>query len=78
MDPPSAQTQNQHTHTPFTCRYSIHIVDMDPASASAGGWLEDTSLVDKYRMNDEEYNKRENTYRWVGVRLGRVRVGKYC
>jgi hypothetical protein len=28
-----------------------------------GGWLEDTSLVDKYKMSDEEYNKRENTYR---------------
>uniref|UniRef100_A0A7S0RMZ6 CAP-Gly domain-containing protein n=1 Tax=Chlamydomonas leiostraca TaxID=1034604 RepID=A0A7S0RMZ6_9CHLO len=43
--------------------YTIHVVDTDPASASAGGWLEDVSLVDKYRMSDEEYNKRENTYR---------------
>lgn len=44
-------------------RYIIHIIDLDPQSASAGGWLEDTSLVQKYVMSDDEYNKRENTYR---------------
>lgn len=44
-------------------RYQIHVVDLDPQSASAGGWLEDVSLVDKYVMSDDEYNKKENTYR---------------
>jgi tubulin-folding cofactor B len=43
------------------CR--LHIVDVDPNSASAGGWLEDTSLVKKYEISEEAYNKRENTYR---------------
>lgn len=43
--------------------YVIHIVDMDPNSASANGWLEDVSKVDKYMMSDEDYNKREGTYR---------------
>uniref|UniRef100_A0A7S3R9P1 CAP-Gly domain-containing protein n=1 Tax=Dunaliella tertiolecta TaxID=3047 RepID=A0A7S3R9P1_DUNTE len=43
--------------------FSIHIIDTDPNSASANGWLEDTDLVDKYKMSDEDYNKRENTYR---------------
>jgi hypothetical protein len=42
---------------------TLHINDLDPNSASAGGWLEDTSKVEKYVMSDEEYNKRENTYR---------------
>jgi len=41
----------------------IHIVDLDPNSASSNGWLEDVSKVQKYEMSDEEYNKRENTYR---------------
>ena len=43
--------------------YVIHIIDIDPTSASANGWLEDTSKVAKYVMSDEDYNKRENTYR---------------
>lgn len=42
---------------------TLHIVDLDPHSMSAGGWLEDTSLVKKYEISEEEYNKRENTYR---------------
>ncbi|XP_075263802.1 uncharacterized protein LOC142355566 [Convolutriloba macropyga] len=41
----------------------LHIIDMDPSSVSANGWLEDTSKVDKYEMSDEAYNKRENTFR---------------
>ena len=42
---------------------TIHIVDTNPHSLSAGGGLEDTSLVKKYVMSDEEYNKRKNTLR---------------
>lgn len=47
----------------LVCRYTLHIIDTDPTSASAGGWLEDTSLVQKYTMSDDDYNQRENTYR---------------
>lgn len=36
------------------CR--LHIVDLDPNSASAGGWLEDVSLVTKYEISEEAYN----------------------
>ena len=36
---------------------------VDPYSASAGGWLEDVSLVQKYEISEEAYNARENTYR---------------
>jgi hypothetical protein len=38
------------------CR--LHIVDLDPNSASAGGWLEDTSLVTKYEISEEAYEVR--------------------
>ena len=43
--------------------WTIHIDDTDAHSASAGGWLEDVSLVQKYEISEEDYNKRENTYR---------------
>lgn len=41
----------------------VHVLDADPASASAGGWLEDVSLVPKYEVSEEKYAARENTYR---------------
>jgi len=41
----------------------LHIVDNDPHSKSLGGWLEDTSLVEKYMMSEEDYDKREKTVR---------------
>ena len=44
-------------------RWLLHIVDTNPNSLSARGWLEDTSKVQKYVMSDAEYDARENTYR---------------
>jgi tubulin-specific chaperone B len=41
---------------------ALHIVDDDPFSASKGGWLEDTSLVEKYVISDDEYAKRPDSY----------------
>lgn len=41
----------------------IHIVDTDPFSLSRGGGLTDTSLVEKYKISDEAYDKRSNTIR---------------
>lgn len=41
----------------------IHIVDTDPFSLSRGGGLTDTSLVEKYRMADDDYDKRSGTMR---------------
>lgn len=35
------------------------------ASVSRGGWLEDTSKVEKYVMSEDDYNSREGTYRHV-------------
>eukprot|EP00735_Rhodelphis_limneticus_P008307 TRINITY_DN2120_c0_g1::TRINITY_DN2120_c0_g1_i1::g.12914::m.12914 TRINITY_DN2120_c0_g1::TRINITY_DN2120_c0_g1_i1::g.12914 ORF type:complete len:303 (+),score=39.36,sp/Q67Z52/TBCB_ARATH/45.53/3e-74,Ubiquitin_2/PF14560.1/3.1e-30,CAP_GLY/PF01302.20/6.9e-23,ubiquitin/PF00240.18/0.0058 TRINITY_DN2120_c0_g1_i1:87-911(+) len=43
--------------------YTLHVQDTDPFSMSAHGGLEDLSLVQKYVMPDDEYNKRDNTYR---------------
>jgi len=41
----------------------LHIVDNDPHSKSAGGWLENVNLVEKYVMSEEDYDKREKTVR---------------
>lgn len=42
---------------------TLHVIDDDPTSASAGGWLEDLSKVDKYVMSDEDYARRKGTFR---------------
>jgi hypothetical protein len=41
----------------------LHVTDIDPTSLSANGWLEDVSKVKKYEMSEEEYERRDNTYR---------------
>mmetsp|Transcript_24670 Transcript_24670/g.36350 ORF Transcript_24670/g.36350 Transcript_24670/m.36350 type:complete len:290 (+) Transcript_24670:72-941(+) len=41
----------------------IHVIDTDPFSLSRGGGLTDTTLVEKYRMSDETYDKRKGTLR---------------
>lgn len=43
--------------------YRIHVVDLDPTSFTASGWLEDTSLVEKYTITDDAYDKRADTFR---------------
>lgn len=43
--------------------WTIHITDLDPHSLSAGGWLEDVSLVQKYEISEEDYMKREDNFR---------------
>jgi tubulin-folding cofactor B len=41
----------------------VHCVDLNPHSGSKGGQYEDVSLVEKYRMSEEEYNARKGTLR---------------
>jgi len=43
----------------------IHIKDTDPHSISLHGGLEDVSQVEKYVMEDEEYDKMQNTVRAI-------------
>eukprot|EP00252_Welwitschia_mirabilis_P007790 TRINITY_DN19489_c0_g1_i1.p1 TRINITY_DN19489_c0_g1~~TRINITY_DN19489_c0_g1_i1.p1 ORF type:complete len:243 (-),score=57.35 TRINITY_DN19489_c0_g1_i1:92-820(-) len=43
--------------------YHMRIVDLDPSSVTAGGWLEDTSLVEKYHISEDAYEKRDGTFR---------------
>ncbi|XWS65684.1 hypothetical protein CRYUN_Cryun05aG0134500 [Craigia yunnanensis] len=43
--------------------FLIHIIDVEPSSVTSGGWLEDTSLVEKYSISEDEYNKRSSTLR---------------
>ncbi|GKY96032.1 hypothetical protein MPSEU_000563600 [Mayamaea pseudoterrestris] len=41
----------------------IHCLDDNPFSISRGGALENTALVQKFRLTDEEYDARPNTLR---------------
>lgn len=43
--------------------YRLHVTDLDPSSVTSGGWLEDTSLVEKYTISEEAYDKLDGTYR---------------
>jgi len=44
----------------------IHVIDEDPYSMSKGGGLENTDLIEKYRMSDDAYEKRKGTVReWI-------------
>ncbi|KAL3715697.1 hypothetical protein ACJRO7_007437 [Eucalyptus globulus] len=43
--------------------YRLHIIDLDPSSVTSGGWLEDTSLVEKYKISDEAYDKLDGTFK---------------
>ncbi|EEC78316.1 hypothetical protein OsI_18050 [Oryza sativa Indica Group] len=43
--------------------YRLHIIDLDPSSITSGGWLEDTSLVEKYTISDEAYNNLDTNFR---------------
>lgn len=43
--------------------YLLHVIDTDPSSILAGGWMDDTSNVEKYTISDEAYDKRDGTFK---------------
>ncbi|WOG81971.1 hypothetical protein DCAR_0101130 [Daucus carota subsp. sativus] len=43
--------------------HRLHIIDLDPSSVTSGGWLDDTSQVEKYTISEEAYDKLDGTYR---------------
>ena len=46
--------------------WEIHIIDRDPYSLSRNGGLTDVSLVQKYTISEEAYDKRKGTMRdWI-------------
>ncbi|KAL3814265.1 hypothetical protein ACJIZ3_015533 [Penstemon smallii] len=50
--------------------FRMHVIDLDPSSVTSGGWLEDTSLVEKYKITDEAYDKLDGTYKKFKEKLG--------
>ena len=44
----------------------VHCMDLNPLSESRNGGYEDTSLVQKYVMTDQDYDRRDNTLRSWG------------
>lgn len=42
---------------------NVHCIDVNPLSASANGGYEDTSLVEKFELTEEEYDQRKGTLR---------------
>lgn len=43
--------------------WNVHCIDINPLSGSAKGGYEDVSRVEKYRMSEQEYDKRQGTLR---------------
>jgi tubulin-folding cofactor B len=41
----------------------IHVIDEDPFSTARGGAMDDVSQVAKFELTEEQYDKRDNTYR---------------
>ncbi len=50
--------------------YTIHVVDSAPSSLLAQ--LEDVSQVEKYQISEEEYNKRDDTFRKFKAKMQQV------
>lgn len=41
----------------------LHVLDDDPFSSARGGAMDDVTQVKKFELTEEEYDKRDNTYR---------------
>ena len=69
-DPSAAASSSELSLSSFGVRggtgatqHSLYVHDTDPYALGRNGALHDVSQVKKYVMSDEEYRKRDNTYR---------------
>lgn len=61
--PPGQDNDRMLGYYSLSHGFTIHCIDLDPHSGSKGGGYEDTSLVKRYVMSDEDYDKRKGTLR---------------
>jgi tubulin-folding cofactor B len=61
--PPTTESERMLGYYSLSHGMSCHCIDVDPHSGSKGGAYEDTSLVKRYVMSDEDYDKRNGTLR---------------
>jgi len=61
--PPSYDENTQLGYFSLEHGMRVHCLDLDPHSGSKGGQYEDTSLVKRYVMSEEDYEKRKGTLR---------------
>lgn len=61
--PPGTDSERMLGYYSLYHGMSCHCIDLDPHSGSKGGQYEDTSLVQKYQISEEDYNKRKGTLR---------------
>ncbi|KAI9917304.1 hypothetical protein PsorP6_012947 [Peronosclerospora sorghi] len=56
----------------------LHVVDKDPFSLSKGGGLEDVSLVKKYEISEEDYDKQDPAAFPGPDSVANMKVGDRC
>lgn len=61
--PPTETATRKLGYYSFQHGMRVHCMDLNPNSISSGGALEDVSLVKKYEISNDDYNKRKNTLR---------------
>lgn len=61
--PPETESNRMLGYYSLPRGANVHCVDLDPHSSSANGGYEDTSLVEKFRLTDEEYDRKKGTLR---------------
>ncbi|EMS54175.1 hypothetical protein TRIUR3_27621 [Triticum urartu] len=59
-------------------RYRLHVIDLDPSSVTSGGWLEDTSFVDKYTMSDDAYDELGTNIRKFKEKMSDNQMEELC
>lgn len=61
--PPNSDDEKMLGYFGMQHGMQVHCMDLDPHSGSKNGQYENTNLVEKYRMTEEEYDKRRGTLR---------------